>query len=157
MSAMTPPPGYHTLTAYLSVKNAAAAIDFYVRAFGAELAMKLTAPDGSVVHAELRIGDSIFMLSDENLEWGNRSAASLGGSPVSLLVYVPEVDQAFSRALAAGALAVHPLQDQFYGDRSGSVRDPEGYLWTLATHFEDVSEAEGQRRLDEWLKQGGAG
>jgi PhnB protein len=141
------PPGYHSVTPYLTLRDARAAIDFYARAFGAELALKLDLPDGSIAHAELRIGDSILMLADENAEWGNRSPLSLGGSPVSLMVYVPDVDTAFERALDAGATRVRPVEDQFYGDRSGTLADPYGYQWTLATHVEDVSAEEAQRRM----------
>jgi PhnB protein len=142
------PSGYHSVTAYLAVRNAAAAIDFYRRAFDAELVMKLDLPGGKIAHAEIKIGDTILMLSDENPEWGNVSPDTLGGSPVFLMIYVPDADSAFARALAGGATPVRPVADQFYGDRSGTVKDPFGYTWTLATHIEDVSEADGQRRLE---------
>jgi len=147
--AMVPfkPPGYHSVTPYLSMRGAKAAIDFYARAFGAELVLKLDMPDGSIAHAEVRIGDSVLMMSEENPDWGNRSAFSFGGSPVSMMIYVPDVDTAFARALAAGATQVRPVEDQFYGDRSGTLQDPFGYQWTLATHIEDVSTEEAQRRM----------
>jgi len=147
--AMVPfkPPGYHSVTPYLSMRGAKAAIDFYARAFGAELVLKLDMPDGSIAHAEVRIGDSVLMMSEENPDWGNRSALSFGGSPVSMMIYVPDVDTAFARALAAGATQVRPVEDQFYGDRSGTLQDPFGYQWTLATHIEDVSTEEAQRRM----------
>jgi PhnB protein len=141
------PPGYHSVTPYLALRGARAAIDFYGRAFGAELVMKLDLPDGTIAHAEIRIGDSILMLAEEKAEWGNRSPQSLGGSPVSMMIYVPDVDAAFDRALAAGAARVRPVEDQFYGDRSGTLADPYGYQWTLATHIEDVSTEEAQRRM----------
>jgi PhnB protein len=141
------PPGYHSVTPYLALRGARAAIDFYGRAFSAELVMKLDLPDGTIAHAEIRIGDSILMLAEENAEWGNRSPQSLGGSPVSMMIYVPDVDAAFDRALAAGAARVRPVEDQFYGDRSGTLADPYGYQWTLATHIEDVSTEEAQRRM----------
>jgi PhnB protein len=141
------PPGYHSVTPYLALRGARAAIDFYARAFGAELVLKLDLPDGTIAHAEIRIGDSILMLAEEKAEWGNRSPQSLGGSPVSMMIYVPDVDAAFDRALAAGAARVRPVEDQFYGDRSGTLADPYGYQWTLATHIEDVSTEEAQRRM----------
>ena len=141
------PPGYHSVTPYLALRGAWAAIDFYERAFGAELVLKLDLPDGTIAHAEIRIGDSILMLAEENAEWGNRSPQSLSGSPVSMMIYVPDVDAAFDRALAAGAARVRPVEDQFYGDRSGTLADPYGYQWTLATHIEDVSTEEAQRRM----------
>jgi PhnB protein len=141
------PPGYHSVTPYLALRDARAAIDFYTRAFGAELVLKLDMPDGAIAHAEIRIGDSVLMLAEENAEWGNRSPPSFGGSPVSMMIYVPDVDAAFARALEAGATRVRPVEDQFYGDRSGTLADPYGYQWTLATHIEDVSTEEAQRRM----------
>ncbi len=147
------PPGYHTVTTYITVKDARQAIDFYRRAFGAELTMKLDMPDGRIAHAEVRIGDTHIMLADENEQWGNRSPVSYGGSPASLMIYVPDVDAAFKRALDAGGEQVRPVQDQFYGDRAGTLKDPSGFMWTLATHIEDVSEAEGQRRMNEMMAQ----
>jgi PhnB protein len=146
------PPGYHSVTPYLSLRNAKAAVDFYARAFGAELVLKLDMPDGSIAHAEIRIGDSILMMSEENADWGNLSPVALGGSPVQMMVYVADVDAAFARALAAGAEQVKAVEDQFYGDRSGSLKDPYGYQWTLATHIEDVRTEEAQRRMEAMLK-----
>lgn len=145
------PPGYHSVTPYLALRGARAALDFYARAFGAERVLELDMPDGSIAHAEIRIGDSILMMSEENAEWGNRSPLALGGSPVHLMIYVPDVDAAFARALAAGAERVRPVEDQFYGDRSGTLKDPFGYQWTLATHIEDVSTEEAQRRMQSML------
>lgn len=141
------PPGYHSVTPYLGQRDCAAALAFYERAFGAEKVLRLDMPDGKVAHAEIRIGDSVLMMSDENPDWGSKSAITLGGSPVLLMIYVPDVDAAFARALAAGGTQVRPVQDQFYGDRSGTLVDPFGYQWTLATHIEDVSEAEVHRRM----------
>lgn len=141
------PPGYHSVTPYLALRDAKAAIDFYTRAFGAELVLELNMPDGSIAHAEIRIGDSILMLAEENDEWGNRSPQALGGSPVSMMIYVPDVDGAYARAIEAGATRLRPVEDQFYGDRSGTLTDPYGYQWTLATHIEDVSADEAQRRM----------
>lgn len=143
----TPPAGYHSVTPYLALRDAKAAIDFYKRAFGAELVLKLDMPDGKIAHAEIRIGDSILMLSEENPDWGNLSPQSLGGSPVFLMIYVSDVDTAFPMAIAAGATEVRPVQDQFYGDRSGTLKDPYGYQWTLATHTEDLSQEEIERRM----------
>lgn len=145
------PPSYHSVTPYLALRDAKAAIDFYTRAFGAELVLKLDLPGGSIAHAEVRIGDSVLMLAEENEQWGNRSPQALGGSPVSLMIYVPDVDAAFERALAAGATRLRPVEDQFYGDRSGTLADPYGYQWTLATHVEDVSTEEAQRRMNAML------
>ena len=142
------PQGYHTVTPYMGVRDCVAAIEFYQRAFGAEKTMQLVMPDGKLAHAEIRIGDSTLMLSEENEQWGNKSPAALGGSPMSLALYVDDVDAAFSKAIMAGATEVRPVQDQFYGDRSGTLKDPYGYQWTLATHIEDVSEEEAQRRME---------
>jgi PhnB protein len=143
-----PPAGFHSVTPYMAIRDANAAVDFYRRAFGAELTMKLTMPDGKLAHAEIRIGDCQVMMSEENEEWGNKSPQSLGGSPVFMMIYVDDVDSAFAKALAAGATQVRPVADQFYGDRSGTLKDPFGYQWTLSTHIEDVSEEEGQRRME---------
>ena len=141
------PPGYHAVTPYLAQRDCVAALAFYERAFGAVRVMTLDMPGGKIAHAEIRIGDSILMMSDENPDWGSKSAVTLGGSPVQLMIYVPDVDAAFARALAAGGTQVRPVQDQFYGDRSGTLADPFGYQWTLATHVEDVSEDEAKRRM----------
>ena len=141
------PAGYHSVTPYMSLRGAKSALDFYARAFGAELVLKLDMPDGKIAHAEIRIGDSILMLSEENPQWGSSSPQLLGGSPVHLMIYVQDADAAFARALAAGAEQVRPVENQFYGDRSGTLKDPFGYQWTLATHIEDVSTEEAQRRM----------
>lgn len=142
------PQGYHTVTPYMAVRDCVAAIDFYRRAFGAEKTMQLDMPDGKVAHAEIRIGDSTLMMSEENEAWGNKSPQSLGGSPMYLMIYVPDVDAAFQNAIAAGASEVRAVQDQFYGDRSGTLKDPFGFQWTLSTHIEDVSQEEAQRRME---------
>jgi PhnB protein len=140
------PEGYHTLTPYLIVKGASDALDFYAKAFGARELYRMADPSGKVGHAEMRVGDSPFMLADEFPERGAVSPLPGGGHSVSFLVYVPDVDAAFARALAAGAKAVRPVQDQLYGDRSGTLEDPFGHQWTLATHVEDVSPEEMERR-----------
>lgn len=142
------PDGYHVVTPYLTLRDAAAAVAFYQRAFGAELLLKLTTPDGKFAHAEIRIGDSHLMMAEEDPAWGNRSPESLEGSPVSFMVYVPDADAAFARAIAAGCTEVRPVEDQFYGDRTGTLKDPFGYQWSIGTHVEEVSEAEGQRRME---------
>jgi PhnB protein len=141
------PDGYHTATPYLIVHDAKAALAFYVQAFGAVELMRLEGPDGKVGHAEIRIGDSPIMLADEHPQMGFRSPRALGGTPVSLMLYVEDVDARFARALAAGAKALRPVQDQFYGDRSGTLEDPFGHVWTIGTHVEDVSPEEIQRRV----------
>ena len=147
------PQGYNTVTPYMAVRDCVAAIDFYRRAFGAEKTMQLTMPDGTIAHAEIRIGDSTLMMSEENKEWGNNSPATLGGSPMFLMIYVPDVDAAFKKAIAAGATEVRAVKDQFYGDRSGTLKDPFGYQWTLSTHIEEVSQDEAQRRMEAEFSQ----
>ena len=141
------PEGYTTATPYLIVKGAAAAIDFYKTAFGATEVMRFPAPDGSIAPAEIQIGNSRSMLADEHPERGYRSPQSLGGSASGIMLYVESVDQTFDRALKAGATSREPVKDQFYGDRSGTLTDPFGHWWTVATHVEDVSEEEMQRRM----------
>ena len=144
------PAGYHSVTPYLIVKGAAAALDFYKAAFGAEELFRMAGPDGAVAHAEIKIGDSVLMLGDENPEWGAKGPDA-GGSPVGLMIYVPDVDARFAAAVAAGAAVKKGVQDQFYGDRSGSLTDPFGHIWTVATHIEDVSPEEMERRAAAWM------
>jgi len=137
------PDGYHTITPYLTVKGAAAAIDFYKRAFGAEEIGRFAGPDGkSVMHAELKIGDSIFMLSDEFPGAGCRSPQSLGATTMNMHFYVNDVDAAFDRAVKAGATALMPVADMFWGDRYGKLRDPNGHEWGIATHKLDLTPEE---------------
>lgn len=145
------PEGYHTVTPYLTVRDAARAISFYKEAFDAVEQFRLSAPDGKIAHAEIAIGDSIIMLADEMPAWGNQSPQAVGGSPISLALYVDDVDVRFERALAAGATAQSPVQDHFYGDRSGTLVDPFGHVWTIATHKEDVPAEEMQQRFDAWM------
>jgi len=145
------PEGYHTVTPYLSVKNAGDALDWYQRALGASEVMRFE-HGGKIGHAEIRIGDSIVMLSDEWLEGGHLSPLSLGGTGVSLHIYVDNVDSAFEKAIDAGAKQQRAVQDQFYGDRSGTLIDPFGHRWNLATHVEDVPEDELKRRMDQFMK-----
>jgi PhnB protein len=146
------PEGYRTATPYLIAKNAAAAIEFYKKAFGAEERMRIDAPGGKVGHAEIVIGDSVVMLADEYPEMGYRSPEAYGGTPVSIHLYVNDVDETFNRAIANGAKALRPLKDEFYGDRVGTVADPFGHVWALATHKEDVPPAEMHRRAQEMMK-----
>ena len=140
------PKGYHTATPYLVIKGAAKAIEFYKKAFGAAEMTRMTQPDGRVGHAEIKIGDSPIMLADEFPEMGARSPQSIGGSPVSILLYVQDVDALTSSAIAAGAKVIRPVKDQFYGDRSGSLEDPFGHQWHIATHVEDVAPEEMKKR-----------
>jgi PhnB protein len=147
MSVRAIPEGHHTVAPYLAVKNAVKALEFYKQAFGATETYKLVMPDGRLGHAEIRLGDSVIMLSDEFPEYGGKAPETLGGSPVSIHVYVADVDAFFKRALAAGAKERKPVMDQFYGDRSGQLEDPFGHLWWVATHKEDVAPDEMQRRV----------
>ncbi len=140
------PEGYHSATPYLIVRDAASAIEFYKKAFGATELMRMADPSGRIGHAEIRIGNSPIMLADEVSEMGYRSPQSLGGSPVSILLYVEDVDAVFSQAIAAGAKVQRPVADQFYGDRIGGVTDPFGHVWYVATHKEDVSPEELRKR-----------
>jgi PhnB protein len=139
------PKGFHTVTPYLIVTDGARAIDFYKRAFGAQELLRLDGPDGKVAHAELKIGDSIIMLSEE-MPGHTRSPQSLGGTAVDIMLYVKDVDQAFNQAVAAGAKVTMPLSDMFWGDRYGQVTDPFGHSWSLATHKEDVLPEELRKR-----------
>lgn len=143
------PPGYHTVTPYLLIKGASDAMAFYARVFGAEEITRLTAPDGRIGHAEIRIGSSTIMIADEHPEMDFLGPQSRGGTTVSLLIYVEHADEVFSDALEAGATELRPLCDQFYGDRSGSITDPWGHVWSIATHLEDISPAELKRRFEE--------
>jgi PhnB protein len=141
------PSGHHTVTPYLAIKNAVKALEFYKRAFGATESYKLLLPDGRLGHAEIRLGDSVVMLADEFPEYGGKAPETLGGSPVSIHLYVEDVDGFVKRALAAGAKERKPVMDQFYGDRSGQLEDPFGHLWWVATHKEDVPPEELEKRV----------
>jgi PhnB protein len=149
----SPPPGYHSVTAYLVVSDARTAIDFYKRAFNAEEVMLLSANDGKVVHAEIKIGDSPIMLADEWPEWGALSPQTLGGSATSLMLYVEDCDSVFEQAVNAGAEVVMPVADQFYGDRSGQVTDPFGHKWSISTNIETLTEEEITQRMAAWEKE----
>jgi PhnB protein len=153
MASKPIPDGYHSVTPYLIVKGASRAIEFYKQAFGATELMRMEGPGGTVGHAEIKIGDSPLMLADEHPEMGFRSPQTLGGAGVSLMVYVENVDEVFPRAISAGAKELRAIQDQFYGDRSGTLEDPFGHVWTISTHKEDLSNEEMLRRSEEMLKQ----
>jgi PhnB protein len=141
------PKGYNTVTPYLIIKGAAQAIEFYKKALGAEVVVRMDGPGGSVMHAELQIGDSRIMLGEEMPQMGYRSASTLGASPVGLYLYFPDCDSVVKKAIAEGAKLERPVQDQFYGDRNGTVHDPFGHVWTIATHVEDVSDADMKERM----------
>lgn len=145
------PEGFHTATPYLIITNAARAIEFYKEVFGATEITRLVTPDGRVGHAEIKIGDSRLMLADEFPEWDARSPQTIGGSAVHIMLYVEDVDAVVSRAVGAGAKLFKPVEDQFYGDRTGSLTDPFGHKWTIATHQEDVSVEEMKRRASALL------
>jgi PhnB protein len=140
------PAGYPRVTPYLCVDGASAAIEFYTAVLGATERMRIPSPGGRIGHAELEIGDSLIMLADEHPEMDVRGPRSIGGTPVTVSVYVEDVDRVFERALQAGARALRPVQDQFYGDRSGQFEDPFGHRWSVATHIEDVPPDEMARR-----------
>jgi len=140
------PEGYHTLTASIVVSDAARAIDFYKRAFGAVEVGRFASPDGKIAHAEMKIGDSKLMLSDEFSFGPSRAPESLGGTTATYYLYTEDVDSLFNRAVEAGATVKFPLKDQFWGDRTGHLADPFGHIWALATHKEDVSPEEMMRR-----------
>jgi PhnB protein len=141
------PEGYHSVTPYLYLKDAARAIEFYKDIFGATEVMRMGDPSGKIGHAEIKIGSSHVMLSDECAEMDERGPQAFGGSPVALLLYVEDVDAVAERAVAAGAKLLNPLEDKFYGDRMGKLEDPFGHVWAIATHKEDVSPEELEKRV----------
>jgi PhnB protein len=149
------PKGYEGATPYLIIKGAAKGLEFYKKAFGATEIMRIPAPEGKVGHAEIKIGDAIIMLADEFPEMNHKSPQSLGGTPVSILVYVQDVDAFVKRAVSAGAKVVMPVENKFYGDRSGSLEDPFGHQWHFATHVEDVPPDEMAKRAEAFTKQQG--
>ena len=151
MSTKTIPDGYTGLTPYLTVRGGEAAIAFYEKAFGAKLILKLTMPGGGIAHAEMKINGSPFMFGDENPEWGNKCPLTLGGTASGMMFYTDDCDASYAKALAAGATVDKPVEDQFYGDRSGSVVDPSGHKWTIGTHKKDMTEAEMQAAMDAWI------
>jgi len=147
------PEGYRTVTPYLIIRDAARAIEFYVKAFGAKEVMRMPMPDGKLAHAEIQIGDSMIMIADENLEWGARSPETLSGTPVGIFLYVPDVDATFKQAVDAGATPTMPPSDMFWGDRYGKVKDPFGHEWSVGTHIEDVSPEEMGKRQEAYFAQ----
>ena len=146
MAVKAIPEGYHSVTPYLIINGAADAIEFYKQAFGATELFRFPAPDGKIGHAEIKIGDSPIMLADEFAEMGYKGPQALGGSPVSLMIYLEDVDTVFNRAVEAGASVKEAVQDKFYGDRTGTLTDPFGHVWHVSTHKEDVSMEEMEAR-----------
>jgi PhnB protein len=147
------PKGYHSVTPYLTVNDAARAIDFYQRAFGAQEVMRMDGPNGKIGHAEIKIGDSIVMLADEMPGMGARSPLSLGGTTAGVMLYVENADTVFNQAVSAGAQVESPLADMFWGDRYGRLKDPFGHSWSVATHIEDVAPAEMSKRMQEAMSK----
>jgi len=141
------PEGFHTATPYLTIKGAASAIEFYKRAFGAHERFQMPGPDGKIMHAEIAIGNSIIMLADESAAAGTQAPPSLNGTASGIFLYVEDVDASFKQAIKAGAKETKPVQDQFWGDRFGQLTDPFGHKWMLATHIEDVTPDEMEKRM----------
>ena len=142
-------PGAATLSTYITIKGCSEAIEFYKKAFGAKEIGRLLMPDGSIGHAEIEIEGSMLMMADENIEWGNKGPLTLGGNPITIGLYVKDVDAAFQKAVDAGGTVVMPVADMFYGDRVGQVMDPFGYKWMIGTHIKDVSYEEMQKLSDQ--------
>ena len=154
MAKVSPiPAGYHSVTPYLVMDGAAKAIEFYKQAFDATELLRMPMPDGKVAHAEIKIGDSPVMMADATEEF--KGPRAFGGTPVSIMIYVEDVDRIFRQALAQGATQLRPIVDQFYGDRSGTLVDPFGHVWTVATHIEDVSPEEMDRRMAKMVEEHG--
>ena len=151
------PDGYHSVTPYLFIKGAASAIDYYKNVFGAKERMRMPGPNDRIMHAELQIGDSIIMLADENPQAGATSPQTVGGASNSLHVYVENVDAVTQKAVTAGAKLVRSVKDEFYGDRTGTISDPFGQIWSVATHIEDVSPEEMKKRMTKAMSQAAAG
>ena len=156
MAASSTPAGYHSVTPSLIVRDAAKAIDFYKQAFGAEEVSRMAGPGGAIMHAEIRIGDSVVMLGEENVEWGTKSPLSTDGNPGSLHLYVADADAAFQRALDAGATVRYPLEDAFWGDRYGKLTDPFGHEWGIATRMRDMTSEEIRQAGEAWMAQAAA-
>jgi len=151
--AAATPKGYHTVTPSLFVAGAAKAIEFYKKALGAEEQMRFAGPDGKIMHAEIKLGDSIVMLADEMPDMGGKGPKSIGGTPVSFFVYGENVDAAWKRAVDAGCKEVVPLADQFWGDRTGCLEDPFGHQWWLATHVQDLTPEEIRKNAEAYFNQ----
>ncbi|MFD7256402.1 VOC family protein [Streptomyces sp. NPDC059874] len=152
MTVQPIPEGYPRVTPYLCIDGASAAIEFYVTVLGARERMRMAAPDGRIGHAELELGNSVIMLADEYPGMGFRSPKAMGGTPVTLHVYVEDVDAVFAKALTKGATEVSAVKDEFYGDRTGQFEDPFGHRWNVATHIEDVPPAEMEKRSEEAMR-----
>lgn len=152
MKSNSVPAGYHSINPSLIVRGGAAAVEFYQRALGATLQRRMDMPDGKIMHAELAIGDSVFMLGEENADWGMQSPLSLGGTTTTLQIYVEDADATFNQAIAAGGQVVFPVIDQFWGDRTGTFKDPFGHRWMVATRIEEVSDEETARRAEAWMQ-----
>lgn len=146
------PDGYHTVTPYLIMKDASRALAFYQQAFGARELVRMPMPDGTLMHGEFQIGDSPIMLGEASVERGYPGPENLGGTPVSIVLYVEDVDALFKRGVDAGCTVVREVVDQFYGDRSGTLKDPFGHIWTIGTHKEDLSPEEMEKRMQEAMK-----
>jgi PhnB protein len=157
MSVKPVPDGYSTATPYLIVSDAATALDFYKSAFGAAEIMRFAMPGGKLGHAEIQLGNSRIMLADEFPEMGYVGPSSLGGTPVSIHLYVDDADSLFNRAVGAGAQVLRPMKDEFYGDRTGTLKDPFGHMWSVASHKENVSVEELHRRMSAMKPGGGQG
>lgn len=153
MTVPATPRGYHAITPYLIINGAQQAIDFYHKAFNAQQIMQIPLPEGGIAHAEIKIADSYIMLSDMCPNVHFKSPLELGGTPVSILLYVDDVDAVFAKAITLGAKEVRPVHDQFYGDRAGTLEDPFGHVWTIATHKEDLSEAELHNRMNDLMSK----
>ena len=151
------PEGYHTVTPYLTLNDAASALEFYKRAFGAQVLVRMADPNGKIGHAEIKIGDSMIMLGDEMPGMGDKSPQSLGGTTSGIMLYVDDVDAVFQQAVAAGAQVEAQLATQFWGDRYGKLKDPFGHSWSIATHVEDVAPAAMKKRIDEMMQQAASG
>ena len=154
MSVSTTPDGYHAITPYLVAKDAKAALAFYQKAFNAQPWLELNTPDGGVAHADMKIGNSHFMIADEQPEMGALSPESLGGAGVSLMIYCDDADALFAQAIAAGGKELRPVADQFYGDRAGTLQDPFGHVWTVATQIEVLDEQELNNRMKALFEDG---
>jgi PhnB protein len=153
MTVKTTPEGHHSVTAYLIVDGAAAAIEFYKSVFQAKEVFRLPSPDGRVGHAEIIIGDTHVMIADVFPEHGAKGPKTYGGSPISLMLYVTDVDATFENAKSSGAKIIRPVENQFYGDRNGTLEDPFGHTWTISTHIEDVTPDEMKKRMDELMNK----
>ena len=151
MAKKSPPAGYHSITPALVVRDAPKAIDFYKEAFGAQEITRMPGPDGKIMHAEIKIGDSVIMLGEENPDWGALSPLSTKGSPGSLHIYVDDADAVYDKALRAGAKVRMPLEDAFWGDRYGKVTDPFGHEWGIATRIKELTPEQMQKAGEEWM------